>query len=220
MLSFTLHCMFESLHAAAAAVAAAAAAAAAEPASGGSSSSTPVVPGEQLSLPLLQRQLEELRELAAKHKMTAMMASSSLSLGLADSGSEDEEEGAGLSDSTAVLLLVAYQREFVPLAVAAADAILASPLPEEAAAAQALEWAHAAATRSCAFLGCSNLGLDGGADAGKGAGSKRCAGCRCCWYCFDKCAQGDWRGGGHRRVCKALAATRQERPPASSNQLD
>ncbi len=37
-----------------------------------------------------------------------------------------------------------------------------------------LELAKAAAARSCAYLGCANLGGEGGPAAGEGAGSKRC----------------------------------------------
>ena len=36
----------------------------------------------------------------------------------------------------------------------------------------------------------------------------RCGGCRAVWYCGEACANADWREGGHRKVCKALAAER------------
>jgi hypothetical protein len=72
-----------------------------------------------------------------------------------------------------------------------------------------LELAQAAATRSCAFLGCSNLSLEGGPAAGEGAGSLKCAGCRSVWYCGTTCSHADWRAG-HKRVCKVLAAARQQ----------
>ncbi len=39
---------------------------------------------------------------------------------------------------------------------------------------QQLEAAQAAAARSCAYLGCANLGGSGGPAAGQGEGSKRC----------------------------------------------
>ena len=51
--------------------------------------------------------------------------------------------------------------------------------PEQHAEAQ-LVLAQAAATRSCAYLRCANLGGEGGPAAGEGAGSMRCrwvAGC-------------------------------------------
>ena len=45
--------------------------------------------------------------------------------------------------------------------------------PEQQAARQ-LELAQAAATRSCAYLRCANVGCEGGPFAGQGADSKRC----------------------------------------------
>ena len=45
--------------------------------------------------------------------------------------------------------------------------------PEKHAKAQ-LALAQAAATRSCAYLRCANLGGEGGPAAGKGVGSKKC----------------------------------------------
>ena len=33
--------------------------------------------------------------------------------------------------------------------------------------------------------------------------------CRAVWYCGIACSHADWREGGHRRMCKALAAARQ-----------
>ena len=38
-----------------------------------------------------------------------------------------------------------------------------------------------------------------------------CSACRAVWYCGTACSHADWREGGHRRVCKALAAERQAR---------
>lgn len=49
--------------------------------------------------------------------------------------------------------------------------------PEQAATAR-LEAAQAAAARSCAYLRCSNVSLEGGPAAGQGQGSMRC---RCGW---------------------------------------
>ena len=80
-------------------------------------------------------------------------------------------------------------------------------LPEQQAAAR-LELAQAAATRSCAYLVCANLGGSGGPAAGEGEGSKKCRVCRVS-YCGEACSHADWRAGGHRKVCQALAAERQ-----------
>ncbi len=33
----------------------------------------------------------------------------------------------------------------------------------------------------------------------------------CCRYCSTACSHADWRQGGHKLVCKALAAERAER---------
>lgn len=108
-------------------------------------------------------------------------------------------------------LLVAL-REFQGVEKAAAklaDLLLQfQTLPAQAAEIR-LELAQAAATRSCAYLGCSNLVLEGGPAAGEGVGSKKCAACRSVWYCGTNCSHADWRAG-HRRVCKVLAAARQQ----------
>ena len=74
----------------------------------------------------------------------------------------------------------------------------------------ALQLAQAAAARSCAYLRCSNVGGEGGPAAGQGGGSQRCGACRAVWYCSTACSHADWRQGGHRRVCKALGAARQQ----------
>ena len=66
---------------------------------------------------------------------------------------------------------------------------------------------------SCAHLRCANLALEGGPAARDGVGCKRCAGCRALWYCSDHCQRADW-ARSHRRVCKVLAAARQERKQA------
>ena len=67
--------------------------------------------------------------------------------------------------------------KFVPAVTASARvaALLLSAwaMPEQQAA-QQLEMAQAAATRSCAYLRCANLGGKGGPFAGQGADSKRC----------------------------------------------
>ena len=90
--------------------------------------------------------------------------------------------------------------------------------PEEVAAV-GLELAHIAATRSCAYLQCSNVEAEGGGPAaGQGTGSMRCGACRAVWYCGTACSHAEWRvagGGGHKRVCNALGAVRlQQRAPA------
>ena len=53
-------------------------------------------------------------------------------------------------------------------------------LPAEAAALQ-LEAVRAAATRCCAYLGCSNVGQAGGPFAGKEGGGQVCSQCRTAW---------------------------------------
>ena len=78
-----------------------------------------------------------------------------------------------------------------------------------AEAVQWLETAQAAAARSCAFLRCSNLGLEGGPAAGEGGGSLKCGACRSVWYCGTACSHADWRAG-RKRVCKTMAAVRQQ----------
>ena len=101
------------------------------------------------------------------------------------------------------------QQSVVPTAECLAAALQQCwALPEQVEAA-GMEAAHAAATRSCAYLRCSNLGLEGGAAAGQGAGSLKCAGCRSVWYCGTACSHADWRAG-HKRVCKTRAAARQQ----------
>ena len=79
-------------------------------------------------------------------------------------------------------------------------------------AAARLELAQAAATRSCAHMACANLaGEGGGQEAGDGGGGKLCGGCRAVRYCGVACSHADWRAGGHRRVCRELAAARAAR---------
>jgi hypothetical protein len=78
---------------------------------------------------------------------------------------------------------------------------------QRAPAGDQVELAQAAAARSCAYLRCANLGLEGGPAAGQ-AGSLKCSACRAVQYCGTACSHADWRAG-HRRVCTALAAARQ-----------
>ncbi|KAI7844407.1 hypothetical protein COHA_002001 [Chlorella ohadii] len=79
-----------------------------------------------------------------------------------------------------------------------------------------LALAQAAATRSCAYLHCANLGGEGGPAAGQGAGSKRCSACHTVWYCGTACSHADWWEGGHRRVCKTLGAARRAAKEAAA----
>ncbi|PRW20905.1 hypothetical protein C2E21_8584 [Chlorella sorokiniana] len=87
--------------------------------------------------------------------------------------------------------------------------------PERHKAAR-LQLAQAAATRSCAYLHCTNVGGEGGSAAGQGVGSMRCSACRAVWYCSTTCSHADWRQGGHRRVCKALGIARQAAKEAAA----
>jgi hypothetical protein len=99
------------------------------------------------------------------------------------------------------------QRHFVQPVTVVAAVLLEFWGEKELVAAARLELAQGATARSCAFLGCSNLGLAGGPAGGEGQGSLKCAGCRSAWYCGEACSHADWRAG-HKRVCKALAALR------------
>jgi len=87
-------------------------------------------------------------------------------------------------------------------------------LPDVVAAAAA-EMAMAATARSCAYLRCSNVELQGGPAARQGAGTKRCSACRVASYCSAVCSRADWRWAheagykaGHKFVCAALGAAR------------
>ena len=77
-------------------------------------------------------------------------------------------------------------------------------LPEQEAA-RALELAQAAGGRSCAYLWCANLAMEGREAEGKP--TQKCGQCRPVRYCSRACSVEDWRAG-HKRVCKALAAAR------------
>ncbi|PRW21076.1 transcriptional regulator [Chlorella sorokiniana] len=89
----------------------------------------------------------------------------------------------------------------LPLLRSLATALLEFWRRPEAAEVGQVELAQAAAARSCAYLGCSNLELEGGPAAGEGAGAKRCSA---------ECAKANWREGGHREACAALRAARRE----------
>ena len=125
----------------------------------------------------------------------------SLRCGLGGYGARDFEEPAKLLES--------LQKAMEP---AGRIATLLLQLWDTRASKEAarLAWAKAAAARSCAFLRCAELG--GVASQGPAAGqrgSKRCTACCAVRYCGEKCSHVDWRAGGHRKVCKALAAARE-----------
>jgi hypothetical protein len=80
------------------------------------------------------------------------------------------------------------------------------------AAESQLARAQVAAARSCAYLSCANLAAKGRPAGGPGCGSRKCSGCRAVWYCGEACQLADWREGGHRRVCKQLAAAAPSQP--------
>lgn len=70
--------------------------------------------------------------------------------------------------------LDAFVRQQLPLLRSLAAALLEQWRRPEAAEAGQVELAQAAASRSCAYLGCANLGFEGGPAAGEGAGAKCC----------------------------------------------
>ncbi|EFN53486.1 hypothetical protein CHLNCDRAFT_136779 [Chlorella variabilis] len=106
--------------------------------------------------------------------------------------------------------LLATLRQSLPAAVAAAELLRQhwAAQEEQAEVPARVQVAQAVVTRSCAYLGCANLGAQGGPAAGEGVGSLRCSGCRVAWYCGTACSHADWQRGGHKHVCKALAAAR------------
>lgn len=82
-----------------------------------------------------------------------------------------------LDSGESVESLPALAAMFVPAVTAAARVaalLLSAWATPEQQAAQQLEMAQAAATRSCAYLRCANLGGEGGPFARQGADSKRC----------------------------------------------
>jgi hypothetical protein len=136
-------------------------------------------------------------ELAGKLREGAARLSASLDAVHASSKALAAERSAGGARQLADALKPLLQ----PAADLAALVHQHWQLPEQATAVQ-VERTQAAATRSCAYACCANLGGDGG--------SKLCSGCRVARYCGAECSHADWRQGGHRRVCKALAAARQQ----------
>lgn len=77
--------------------------------------------------------------------------------------------------------LDAFARRQLPLLRSLAAALLEHWRRPEAAEAGQLELAQAAAARSCAYLGCANVGFEGGPAAGEGAGAK------CCRWARNEC---------------------------------
>ena len=102
---------------------------------------------------------------------------------------DHNEAGASLTAGELHSLLRAVE--------AVADAMLHFwALPEQAAAAR-LEAARAAGGRRCANLRCAN--------PQGGLPRKKCGQCGT-RYCCAACCITDWREGGHKEVCAALAA--------------
>ena len=106
----------------------------------------------------------------------------------------------GFMEPPSLHLLQRYRERLVPPACAMAAALQECWQRPEQLEADRLELAHAAATRSCAYLRCANL------DGGSGR-AKKCSACKAP-YCGTACSHADWREG-HMRVCKVLAAERQ-----------
>ena len=128
---------------------------------------------------------------------------------LADRGALLKKQAAEANAAAPLRHRQVIQQQALPTAEGLAEALQQYwALPEQVAAAR-WEACQAVATHRCAFLRCANLGLEGGPAAGEGGGSLRCAACRSVWYCGTTCSHADWRAG-HTRVCKALAAGRQE----------
>ena len=73
-------------------------------------------------------------------------------------------------------------------------------LPEQQGARE-LEVAAAAGGRSCAYLWCANLTVEGREAEGKP--TQKCGRCRSVRYCSRACSVADWRAG-HKRVCMTL----------------
>lgn len=74
-----------------------------------------------------------------------------------------------------------YVAQLEPAAVRLAQALDAWSRASGAHQQQLLELAQAAATRSCAYLCCTNVGALGGPGAGEQPGSQRCSACRAVW---------------------------------------
>jgi hypothetical protein len=104
--------------------------------------------------------------------------------------------------------LLSPLKRCLPAACQLATAMLDFWRQGEAAAAEQLQLAQAAAARSCAFLRCANLGLEGGPAAGQGEGSLKCSACRAVHYRGTACSHADWRAGGTAK------SARRWQPPA------
>jgi len=119
-----------------------------------------------------------------------------------------------------MLQLASARDNILPAALTVARLLHQHWQAPEQQAADRLELAQAAATRSCAYLRCANLAAEGGPAAGEGASSKRCGICRSVWYCGTQCSHSDWRQGptgppsAHKKACQALKAAREQAPAA------
>lgn len=109
---------------------------------------------------------------------------------------EAESEQAATSDGTSPVPLRSLVHAIERVAAAMFDLW---SLPEQAPAAQ-LEAAWAASHPRCANLRCANL-------AG-GQAHKKCGACGA-RYCCTACCVADWREGGHKQLCAAVAAKRR-----------
>lgn len=106
--------------------------------------------------------------------------------------------------------LDAFARRQLPLLRSLAAALLEHWRRSEAAEAGQLEVAQAAAARSCAYLGCANLGFEGGPAAGEGAGAECCRWARneCMPHAPKPCPGIKVLGGSSpRRIAPALCPT-------------
>ena len=97
--------------------------------------------------------------------------------------------------------LAAFQQALLPCAVRLSAALLPHwPLPEQQQA-DRLELARAVAAQR---HGCSNLRCPDW--QGQHRKARLCAGCKTLRFCDAACQADAWRHGGHRLVCKLLAA--------------
>lgn len=74
-----------------------------------------------------------------------------------------------------------------------------------------LELAQAVAVRNCAYLRCADT--SGPPEGERAPGQLKCSGCKTVRFCGTACSGAAWLSGptgGHKRVCKALAAVCQQ----------
>ncbi|KAI7836885.1 hypothetical protein COHA_009217 [Chlorella ohadii] len=121
--------------------------------------------------------------------------------GRAQAGGASGAAGAEASGPAPKSSLAAFQQDLLPCAVRLAAALLPHwPLPEQQQV-DRLELARAVAAQR---HGCSNLRCPDWQGLRKKAWL--CAGCRTLRFCDTACQADAWRHGGHRFVCKLLAA--------------